>query len=140
MKINATKTVEIPLEKAYGLHDSSLVEAVPIIQKIPKAMEIRKFIELSTEEFRRNFGNVNMTRGQTFNVPGTNFNASIYYTTGDMAVVEMLPKQGAVIRMYEYPWNSTVVSVGPGYIIIEHNIKSGDIIQFPGMPWNTTIL
>ena len=140
MKINETKTVEIPLEKAYGLHDSSLVETVPIIQEIQKTMQIRRFMEFGTEEFRRNFGNVNMTRGQTFNVPGTNFNASIYYTTGDMAVIEMLPKQGAVIRMYEYPWNSTVVSVGPGYIIIEHNIKSGDTIQFPGMPWNTTVL
>lgn len=139
MKMNETNTVEIPPEKAYGLYDPSLVEAVPIIQEIQKTMQIRKFMEFTTEEFQRNFGSVNMTQGQTFNVPGTNFNASVYYTTGDMAVVEMLPKQGDVIRMYEYPWNSTVVSVGPGSIILEHDIKGGDTIQFPGMPWNTTV-
>lgn len=140
MKINETKTVEIPLEKAYGPYDPSLVEAVPIIQKIQKTMQIRRFMEFSTEEFHRNFGNVNMTQGQTFNVPGTNFNASVFYTTGDMTVIEMLLKQGELVKIQGYPWNSTVVSVGPGFIIIEHNIKSGDTIQFPGMPWNTTVL
>lgn len=140
MKINETKTVEIPPEKAYGLHDPSLVETVPITQEIQKTMVITRFKEFVPDEFRKNFGNVNITLGQTFNVPGTNFNASIFYTTENRVVIEMLLEQGAIVKMQEFPWNSTVISGYQGAIILEHNVKSGDTIQFPGMPWNTTVL
>jgi hypothetical protein len=62
------------------------------------------------------------------------------YTSENRVVVEMLPGHGEIVRMYDYPWSSTVVLVTPGYLLIEHNVKSGDTVQFPGMPWNTTIL
>jgi FKBP-type peptidyl-prolyl cis-trans isomerase 2 len=140
MKINETKTVEIPAEKGYGLHNPSLVQGLPITQEVEKTMEIRRYIELTTEEFARNFGVVNVTQGQEFNVPGTNFNASIFYSTGNTTVIEMMPTQGEVVRIYDYPWNSTVVSVTSGYINLEHDIESGDVIQYPRMPWNSTVL
>jgi FKBP-type peptidyl-prolyl cis-trans isomerase 2 len=140
MKINETKEVEIPVEKGYGIRDSSLVQSLPITREVQETMQIKRYHELTPEEFRRNFGSVNITQGQTFNVPGTDFNASILYTAGNRAVVEMLPKHGEVVRIYEYPWNSTVVLVSPGSLILKHNIKSGDVIQFPGMPWNSTVL
>ncbi len=140
MKVNENKTVKIPAEQGYGLHDPSLVETVPIIQGIQKTMQIGRFLDFTEEEFRRNFGNINITQGQTFNVPGTDFNASIMYTSENRVVVEMLPRHGEIVRMYDYPWSSTVVLVTPGYLLIEHNVKSGDTVQFSGMPWNTTIL
>lgn len=140
MKINETKTVEIPMERAYGPRNTSLVKVVPIIQKIPKTQQIKRFIEVQNEEFRKNFGNVNLTAGKTFNVPGTDFNASIFYTTENMTVIEMLLRKGDTVRIWDYPWNSTVISVTQGAVVLEHNIKSGDTIQFPGMPWNTTVL
>jgi FKBP-type peptidyl-prolyl cis-trans isomerase 2 len=140
MKINETKTVEIPPEEGYGLHNSSLIQAVPITQQWQKTMEMRRYIELTKAEFQNNFGDINTTQGVQFNVPGTNFNATIYYSTEDTIVIEMLPKQGEVVRIYDYPWDSTVVSVTPGYINLEHNIKSGDVVQFSGVPWNSTVL
>jgi FKBP-type peptidyl-prolyl cis-trans isomerase 2 len=140
MEINETKTVEIHVEKGYGLRDPSKVETIPRNQEVQKTMEMRRYIELTSDEFQKNFGDVNTAQGVQFNVPGTNFNATIYYSTEDTIVIEMLPKQGEVVRIYDYPWDSTVVSVTPGYIKLEHNIKSGDVIQFPGMPWNSTVL
>lgn len=141
MKIGERKTMEIPPEKAYGYYDQSLVETVPLIQTVQKTMQIRRNWETySQEEFQKYFGNVNITQGQTFNVLGTNFNASILYASGNTTIIEMLPRQGEVVRLYDYPWNSTVTSVTPGYIHLEHDIKSGDVIQFQGMLWNTTVL
>lgn len=141
MKINEAKNAEIPPESAYGHSDPSQIEAVPILQKVEKTMELRKKWETYTqEEFQGYFGNVNMTQGETFNVPGSNFNASIEYVAGNMTIVEMLLKEGDVVRFYDYPWNSTVTSVTPGYIYLEHDMESGDVVQFSGMPWNTTVL
>lgn len=139
MKINETKKVNITPDKAYGFYNSSLVQEIPIAEEIPKTMEIRRFMELTNEDFMTNFGTANITMGETINVPGTSFNASIFYTTENMTVIEMLLKPGQIIKLEGSPWDSTVVSVGQGSIIIEHNLKSGDTIQFPGMPWNTTV-
>ncbi|MBU2559770.1 FKBP-type peptidyl-prolyl cis-trans isomerase [archaeon] len=140
MKINETKTVEILPEEGYGLHNSSLLQAMPITQSWQKGMELKKYIELTKDAFKGRFGDINITKGAIFNVPGTNFNASIYYDAGDLVVVEMLPGQGDVVRFYEYPWDSTVVSVLPGQINLKHNLESGDVIQFEGLPWNSTVL
>lgn len=140
MKINEVKTVDISPEKGYGLRNSSLVQVAPITQSWQKTMELGKYVEFTHEAFRDRFGDVNITQGEIFNVPGTNFNAAIYYEAGDRVVVEMLPKQGDVVRFYEYPWDSTVVSVTPGQINLKHNIESGDVVQFEGLPWNSTVL
>lgn len=140
MKINETKTVEIPPEKGYGFHNSSLIRAMPITQSWQKTMEMRRYMELTKEDFQNSFGGINATQGAIFNVPGTSFNATVYYASGDMVVIEMILNQGEVVRLYEYPWESTVTSVTPGQINLEHNVKSGDIVQFPGVPWNSTVL
>jgi FKBP-type peptidyl-prolyl cis-trans isomerase 2 len=141
MKINETKTVEISSEKGYGERDPSLIQLAPIIQSWQKTMQLaRKRITYTPEEFQSNFGSVNITEGQVFTVPGTNFNATITYASGNTTIVEMLPAQGEVIRLYEYPWESTITSVTPGQINLEHNIKSGDVVHFPGLPWNSTVL
>jgi FKBP-type peptidyl-prolyl cis-trans isomerase 2 len=141
MKINETKTVEIPPEKGYGTRNSSLIQSMPITQSWQKSMKLpRKRITYTVEEFRRYFGDVNITKGQIFNVPGTSFNATITYASGNTTITEMLLAQGDVVRLYEYPWDSTVVSVLPGQINLKHNIKSGDVIQFEGLPWNSTVL
>lgn len=141
MKINETKTVEIPPEEGYGPHNSSLIQAMPRHQQWQKSLQLpRKRITYSTEEFQGYFGDANITQGNVFTVHGTNFNATIAYASGDTTIIEMLLNQGEVIRLYEYPWDSTVVSVLPGQINLEHNIKSGDVVQFQGLPWNSTVL
>jgi hypothetical protein len=113
---------------------------MPITQSWQKTTELKKYIELTNDAFQDQFGDVNITQGEIFNVPGTDFNAGIYYVAGDMVVIEMLPDQGEVVRFYEYPWESTVVSVLPGQINLEHDIESGDVVQFQGLPWNSTVL
>jgi FKBP-type peptidyl-prolyl cis-trans isomerase 2 len=141
MKINETKTVVMLPEEGYGERDPSLIQVAPIIQSWQKTLQLpRNRITYTPEEFQSNFGGVNITQGQVFTVPGTNFNATITYASGNTTIVEMLPAQGEVIRLYEYPWESTVASVTPGQINLEHNIKSGDVVQFPGLPWNSTVL
>ena len=141
MEINETKTVEIPPEEGYGLHNPSLIQAMPRHQQWQKSLQLqRKRITYSTEEFQGYFGDVNITEGQVFNVPGTNFNATITYASGDTTITEMLLNQDEVIRLYEYPWDSTVVSMLPGQITLEHNLESGDVVQFEGLPWNSTVL
>lgn len=141
MRINETKTVEIPPEEGYGLHDPSLVQSMPRRQQWQKSLQLpRKRITYTPEEFQSYFGDVNITQGNVFTVPGTNFNATISYASGNTTIVEMLLNQGEVIRLYEYPWDSTVVSLTPGQINLEHNIKSGDVFQFQGLPWNSTVL
>ncbi len=141
MKIDETKTVEISPERGYGGRDPSLIQVAPIIQSWQKTLQLpRKRITYTPEEFQSNFGSVNITQGAVFTVPGTNFNATITYASGDTTIVEMLPVQGEVIRLYEYPWESTITSVTPGQLNLEHDIKSGDVVQFPGLPWNSTVL
>jgi FKBP-type peptidyl-prolyl cis-trans isomerase 2 len=141
MKVLETKTVEILPEDGYGLHDPSKVQAFPLIESVSMTQEIKRRWDFTTlDDFRNMFGNVNTTQGGSFLVRGTDFNASVIYASGNVTIIELLPVQGDIVKLYEYPWNSTVVSVTPGSINIEHNIESGDVVQFPNYPWNSTIL
>jgi FKBP-type peptidyl-prolyl cis-trans isomerase 2 len=139
MKVGDSKTITIPPEKAYGLINPMLIQAMPIIENVSATNEIPKVFEVPLNQFESAVG-TNHTIGEIVTIPQTNINVTILNITSNVSLSYNL-KAGDEMWSLGAPWNSTVVKVDEKNITIKANVSKNEIIQYlPGAPWNTTVI
>ncbi|NOZ77023.1 MAG: hypothetical protein GXO65_04995 [Euryarchaeota archaeon] len=140
MAVNQTKTAVIPPEKAYGPHDPAGVEAIPIVEVIPKRMVIDfpMFFEIPAARFTAMFG-TQATPGEVVSVSELNARAQVI-SAGENVTLQTLLKPGDTWQHPSFPWNSTILWVLGNQLELEHQVEVGKTYQFPGLPWNTTVV
>ncbi len=136
MRINETKTVTLTPEEAYGEINPALLNVVPIEDEFPRVEYLRRFIEVSNEEYEMVMGRP-ASVGDIIELLGT-VKAKVT-SVGENVTLEVMLQPGDVINV-GYPWNSTVISVTGDKVAIRHDVRAGEVVQFGSLPWNTTIV
>lgn len=136
MKVGETKTLIISPEKAYGQIKPELVQAIPIIQVVPKRFP--RIVNVSLDEFERTFGTEHKT-GDNVTTPGTNMSLTVRNISTDVSLYYNF-KVGDIIPSPGAPWNETVVAIDDKNFTVEYSVKKNDTIQFFNVQWNTTVI
>jgi FKBP-type peptidyl-prolyl cis-trans isomerase 2 len=135
MKVNETKTVTIAPDEAYGEVNPALLKIVPIDDEFPRVEYLRRFIEVSREEYEAVMGPGSV--GDVIELLGT-VKAKVT-SVGENVTLEIMLKPGDTLNV-GYPWNSTVIFVSEDRVAIRHDVSPGEVVQFSSLPWNTTIV
>jgi FKBP-type peptidyl-prolyl cis-trans isomerase 2 len=137
MKVEESKTLIIPPDKAYGPKNPLLIKTVPVIQEVPIVRTFSKVFEISADQFSSIFG-VGHKVGDSVKVPSTNANITILNISTISVSVSYELSVGSNISS-GVPWNDTVIKVDDKNITVKSEAKKNDTFQFGGVPWNTTV-
>lgn len=133
MEVNESREVTVPPEEAYGYYDESRVVAMPIVEEMPRRLVFQRYIEVPSQQLG------GIREGDTLTLPGTNINSTAVSIGNNSVTLKLELEPGDTIST-RLPFLSTVVTVSPTAIVVEHNVEVGQVVHFSNLPWNSTII
>ncbi len=115
-RVGQTFNVTIPMEKAYGEEDPSL------IHRINRTEDIELVQIMTMDEFRLQFPQVNLDTNKTFIHPFWRWDVTVIdYTSDSVTILNNAEYERSYMI---FPWNSTItdVSTERNLITVEHDI------------------
>lgn len=137
MRLEESKTLTIPPEKALGQKNPQLIQTIPIVQNISIIKTFPKIFNMSIRQFGIVFG-TNHKIGDTIKIPDTNINLTIQNITSSNVLASYNLLIGSEISQSGVPWNDTVIKIDDNNIIARSNVKENEKIQLEG--WNATVI
>lgn len=124
MKVGETKTFELQPYEAYGIKREDLI----IKNKLE--LQMKKVLEVNADVFKRSF-NKEPVLNEEFQSETLPWKLKIVKITKNTISVENLLTKGENVVIPGTTWDSKVVDVKNGMIIIMQNPKVGDYVAFP---------